>query len=730
MEYLAHARCLGFNSGAFRQGEDFVTDTGVSVSERLQPGNRISKLKSAYSWFLALSSGKVLLCFYLFFCLLRIACAFITTKTPVIMPDSALYLHLSRSIFEKGALLFRGQPIRYEYILYPLILSPLHLLPEGVSLFRAAQVVNVLIMHLSVFPVYGLARALTRSHPKGLLVALLTMLMPDFLITGHIMAESIAFPLILTTFYVYYKTYGSPFSFGKAALWGGLGFLLYTLKPGYAAIPSCFFALIACEALRTKRSEWLYQALAGALSMLCFMGLYTLFLRFGLHLHYEQSTIYGSQTHPFSLDHLLQTFNGLIMYSVFVPLAFSIFPLYLPAAGITAFEGQERHLLKTVLLSLLAILIGTVYVIYYDELNGSDPYTARIHVRYVAAFLPVLLAYALSPALAGKRMNTTLFILLAFSLVSLMRWNGQVLLSGNNYPVDAMLLTTATTQTKGFNGRILWPMAALIFLLVLAYRMVRYRYGSWERRALCAFIAFSFILNGALSFALNRYHNDSVLPGEAVEAVKMADFARSLGVVRDGACLWPEAAELDIASRCTLPVVELDDLIEHANPDGSLTSFTPISYWQENAVNPISSPDWLILTNDILNAIILTDEARAAAVSTSSGGYCVLPVTLGRPIIHSGLSGLNEGWVQAGSRFTLFDETVRAKGSITLQLQARAGEGQAQLTLRCGSQDQSFTLTDSLQWIEATFAVEDPNDAVTVTFQNEGNIFIRTYLIT
>ena len=687
-------------------------------------------LKSVCRRFLAVPPRYVLISFYFFFCVLRVASAFIAAKTPVIMPDSALYMHLSRSIFEKGALLFRGQPIRYEYILYPLFLAPLQLLPESVSLFRAAQVANVLVMHLAVFPAYSLARDLTGSHGKGLFTALLMMLMPDFLITQYIMAESLAFPLIITACYAFYKAYGSPFSLGKGVLWGGLGFMLYMLKPGFVVIPACFFALLLWDSLRGRNMERLYQALAGVLSMLGFVGLFTVFLRYGLHMSSEQSTLYGSQTHPLTLAHLLQMFNGLFMYGAFVPLAFAFFPVYLPAAHVRSFEGKERQLLKTVLFSLVALVLGTVYVIYYDELHGGDPYSARVHVRYVAALFPVLMAYTLSPALDGKRMNTKLFILLAFSFVCLIRLDGQALLSGNNYPVDAMLLTAASAQTSEFSGRLLWPMAALVFMLFMAYRLIRYGFGSLERRALCVFLAFAFILNSILSFALIRYHGDSVMPQDAREAVALDGSTKTLGVVRDGACFWPEAAELDVASRCTMPVVELDDLMGHANPDGSLSRFTPRQYWQETAVYSIPEPDSLILTNDILNGVILTDETRASAVSTTGGGYCVLPVFHDRPVLHSGLSGLNQGWVQPGSRFTLFDKALRAKGSITLSLHARAGEGQAQLTHHSGSQEQTITLTDSLQWIQADIAVENPNDALTVTLQNkDGNVFIKTYLV-
>ncbi len=703
--------------------------TGNGAPEKLRHGNLAAYRDAVIRWFLALPPWRTLTCLYFFFGLLRIACAFAATKTPVIMPDSALYLHLSRSIFEKGALLFRGQPIRYEYILYPFFLSPLHLLPESISIFRAAQVYNALLMHLAVFPAYALSRSVTKSHSMGLLAAFLTLLMPDFLITEHIMAESLAFPLILTACLVFYKTYDAPLRFGTSTLWGGLGFLLYALKPGFTALPICFFALLLWEALRTRIMARLWQALGGILAMLGFLGLYTLLLRYGLHLSPVQSTLYGSQIHPLTWDHLLQTFNGLLMYGAFVPLAFGFFPLYLPIAHMGAFEGKERLFIKTVLFSLLALVIGTVYVIYYDELNGGNPFAARVHVRYVSAFLPVLMACLLSPAMAGKRMNTTLAVLLSFSLICFTRWDGYALLSGNSYPVDALLLAAATAQAQGFDGKLLWPMAALLFLLAMAYRLTRHGYGARERRMLCAFLAFTFILSGALAFAVNRHHNDSILPGEAREALAMAGAAGSLGVVQDGACFWPEAAELDVASRCVLPVVELDDLIEHTGPDGSLTGFTPKAYWRENAVNALPVPDKLVLTSDILNAIALTDQALASAASTSNGGYCILTVTPGQPWVHSGLSGLNEGWVQPGSRFTLFDREMRSKGSIILQLQARAGEGQAQLILRCGGQEKTFALSDSLEWISATFAADDPARALAVALSSSGgSVFVQTYL--
>ena len=673
---------------------------------------------------------KVLTAFYLIFSAIRIILAFCVTKTPVIMPDSALFLHLSSSIMTNGELLFRGQPIRYEYILYPLFIAPLHLLPQEISIFRAIQAANVFVMNLAIIPAYALTKAITGSQRKGIFLAFATLLMPDFLIAEQIMTESLSFPLILTVCYAFYRFYEAPPRYRIAVLWGGLGFLLYALKPGYVALPVCFFILLLWKALKTREADRAYQALAGILVMILSLGLYKILLQYGFHMSPVQSTLYGSQTHDLTWNHLLQVLNGLFLYATFVTLAFGFFPLYVPAAHLRALPKRDKDVLTAILLAIAAVIIGTVYVIYYDELGSGSPYAARIHVRYVAAFLPVLMAFMLSPSLEGKRLNTPFYLFISFSAVSLMRWDGSAVLSGYSHPVDAFLLTIATIETQGFSGKLLWPMVALIFLLVIAARIGQKGMRQAEKYAICGFLVFAFLLNSILSISLYRHHQDSTLPQAAVEAIENTGTANTLGVVQDGAAFWPEAVELDIASRSKLPVVEMDDVIANTNASGILSSFVPKTYWHELPVNKIPEPRKLILDSDILYAIVLSDQVSASSRTTSQKEYVMVDIAPGVPWIHSGLSGLNQGWVQTGSRFTLFDAAVRANGRIQLQLQARAGEGQAALILRCGSQEQVFPLGSELTWIQAEFAIENPSEAVTVTLEaSGGNVFVKTYLV-
>jgi hypothetical protein len=703
--------------------------------EKLDDQLRLSAggLRRTFGRLSLVKGWNVLLILYILFSILRILLAFLHTLTPEAQPDAGLYLHLSHSIIREGALLFRGQPIRFEYILYPLLLSPLHLLPEGVNIFRAVQVFNVLVMNLSVFPAYALARGITGSRNKGLFIAFLTLLMPDFFMVQQVMTESVSFPLILAAYYAYYRFFDAPPRFRVALLWGALGFLLYALKPGYAALPACFYLVLLWRFLRDKQWDRLVHALTSLLMMLFFFGLYRLLLIYGLHMSPEQSTLYQSQTHPLTWNHLAQVFNGFFMYAAYVPLAFAFFPLFFPAAHLRAFDKKERDLLLVFLLAILATVLGTVYIIYYDELmDGFKQYEARIHVRYISVFLPVLTAFLFSPRLEGRRLNTPLFIGLSFSLVSILLLGPVPSMSGWSYHADALLLAAATFEAEGFSGRLLWPVFALVFMLAAAFTIQRRGWEGQGRRLVCAFLLFSFIANSAVAAYYYRYHADSPYPKAAPQAIALAGGKTALGVVTDAGIFWPEAIELDLASRFSVPVVELDDIIGNTGADGGVSAFLPKTYWYEKPANQIPAPENLVIVSGILDRIRLADGVIAVGQTTPVSAYTVIDVPSGSPWIHSGLSGFDENWVKEGSRFTLFDPAIRENGKVTLRLQARAGEGEVTLILSYAGQTLEFPLSTSLSWLRAEFTVENPEEAVTVTFASRGgngNVYVETYLV-
>ncbi|NCB35145.1 MAG: hypothetical protein EOM58_03805, partial [Clostridia bacterium] len=518
-----------------------------------------SGLLCSYRLIRGLKPWQILLAMYAMFSALRVCISFCTTTTPVVQPDEALYLHLSHSIIQKGALLFRGQPIRYEYILYPLLLSPLQLLRENISIFRAVQVFNALVMNLAVFPAYALAREITGKRSYGLLIALLTLLMPDMFMTRHAMAESVGFPLTLAACWAFYSSYDAPLRVRTALLWGGLGFLLYILKPGLVALPACFYLVLIVRSISQRRYERLFHAFCSVLMLVCIIAVFKLLLVYGFHMPVEQASLYQTQTHPFDWAHIVQAVNGLFMYGLYVPLAFAFFPLLFPLAHLRAFApGRQRDVLYVFALALMAAVAGTVYVINYDEvIKGADPYTARVHVRYIAAYLPVLISFLFSPALEGRRFNAPLAAGLSFIAAGIILPGPLSTASGRAFNTDALLLAAAVFKTDSFNARLMWPAAALSFAAAMIFLIHRRGWDSACRRLMSGFLVLSFLCSGAVAVWHYRYHEDSIYPGASAQAIALTDSQPALGVVRDGGFFWPEAIELDLASRFEMPLIEL-----------------------------------------------------------------------------------------------------------------------------------------------------------------------------
>ena len=79
-----------------------------------------------------------LLLIYICSVAVRYILALATRDFPTVYIDEYLYYGLGRSIATKGSLLLYGQPAEYNYIIYPLVLSPIYLLfGHGTNYIRA-----------------------------------------------------------------------------------------------------------------------------------------------------------------------------------------------------------------------------------------------------------------------------------------------------------------------------------------------------------------------------------------------------------------------------------------------------------------------------------------------------------------------------------------------------------------------------------------------------------------
>jgi hypothetical protein len=112
-----------------------------------------------------------------------------------VMTDELLYAKLATSIADTGSPLPRvhGTSIAVYNQLYPLLIAPLYGVLSPPEAFRAAHVLNAVVMAGTVFPVYLLGRQVL-PRAWAVAVAALAILVPWMVLTGFVMTESAAYP--------------------------------------------------------------------------------------------------------------------------------------------------------------------------------------------------------------------------------------------------------------------------------------------------------------------------------------------------------------------------------------------------------------------------------------------------------------------------------------------------------------------------------------------------------
>jgi hypothetical protein len=117
--------------------------------------------------------------------------------TPVYFSDEYMYAELGRSFAESGLPLVRGELAPFPALVYPLLTAPAWLLGDVEASWRAIQLFGAVAMSLACIPVFVLARRLGLGRGLALGLAALAIAVPDMAYAGWILAETVAYPLVL-----------------------------------------------------------------------------------------------------------------------------------------------------------------------------------------------------------------------------------------------------------------------------------------------------------------------------------------------------------------------------------------------------------------------------------------------------------------------------------------------------------------------------------------------------
>jgi hypothetical protein len=300
--------------------------------------------------------------------------------TPLYFPDEYIYATLARSLAEHGRPLIRSSPAHFPALLEPLAAAPFWLFHDPLLAYRLTQAENALVMSLAAVPVYLLSRRLGLGTGVALVAAALTVASPNLFFVSFVLADPLAYPLVLTT------VYAAVCALSRPSRRGQLAFVVLTALTAltriqYALLPVVFVAgAIAVERGSVRRALGNFRLTWGI-----FVAPLVALIAVGpSHVLGYYNTVVKLHVQPGAIAHWIATDSMLLVYCagwVLVPGA-----LIGLAYALRRPRSREEAAFAGVTAGLLLILFAETSL--YAS-NGSP----RFQERYFMALLPLVLPW-------------------------------------------------------------------------------------------------------------------------------------------------------------------------------------------------------------------------------------------------------------------------------------------------------------------------------------------------
>ena len=185
--------------------------------------------------------------------------------TPYYLPDEYIYPSLARSLAEHGRPLIRGAGVHFPALLDPIVTAPVWLVTDDpLTAFRLTQGLHAIVFSLAAIPAYLLCRRLDLPHWIGLCVAALAVAIPDGVYASTMLADPLAYPLVLAAVYAGVCVVARP-SLRMQVAFATFSALAVLARIQYIVVPLAVLGaeLVADRAnpLRSLRRVWLTIAL-------------------------------------------------------------------------------------------------------------------------------------------------------------------------------------------------------------------------------------------------------------------------------------------------------------------------------------------------------------------------------------------------------------------------------------------------------------------------------------
>ena len=298
-------------------------------------------------------------------------------STPLYFPDEYIYSAIARSLAEHGHPLIRGDAAHFPAMIEPLLAAPFWLTHDPELAYRLTQAENALAMSLAAIPVYLLMRRLGGGSWPALAAAALTVASPDLFFSSFVLADAIAYPLVLGAVYLGVCALSTP-SRGSQLGFAALAVLATFTRIQYVFLPIVFVAAALVVERGSIRAVWrrfrlsvlLYSAplaFAAVLGPRRLLGYY--------------SGVADLHVRPGEIAHWLGTDAMLLAYAA----GFALVPGAVVGIALALWKPVSREESGFAALAV-GLLLGLFAEAALYATNGSD----RFQERYLMILLPLV----------------------------------------------------------------------------------------------------------------------------------------------------------------------------------------------------------------------------------------------------------------------------------------------------------------------------------------------------
>ena len=349
--------------------------------------------------------------------------------------DELIYLGISRSILD-GQILVRNIPVDFRQFLYPLIISPASFINDPLLSYEAIKFINCIIMSSALFPAYLLAKKVTENKETAILIATLSILLPEMFLTTLVLSECLFYPLVLWLFYFIweYMSCEKPKVLYFCVIIITVILLYFTKVLSLYFVPAIILMIFFEPVFKSKKR-------LGLIIVPFIIGIFYFFLtKYGLH--YLNSI----SANDISFDKIKYMFYCVGIYCIYIVFAFFMFPLVAP---IIEFKNLSLKLRQYIILNFITLLtacfvISTTVLLLEEYPNAI----MRIHLRYLFPMLiPFLIVFLKISAMEIINLKAFIYTGIAFAVLSVIF----IVIPPSGDSIIDSILTSLMTQSQADN---------------------------------------------------------------------------------------------------------------------------------------------------------------------------------------------------------------------------------------------------------------------------------------